>query len=75
MTDCVALIQPDCEFKFFLTLEFEFKRLFMSVFFTSYLPSMVMVILGGMATFIDPKSSPARVTVRLSNRLKNTYQK
>ena len=69
MTDCGTPNEPNCEYKFFLTLEFEFKRMFMSVFFTSYLPAMVMVILGGMATFIDPKSSPARVTLGITTVL------
>lgn len=41
----------------------------MTVFFTTYLPAIVMVILGGMATFMDPKSSPARVTLGITSVL------
>ena len=68
MSDC-ATGQLDCDYKFFLILEFEFKRMFMTVFFTTYLPAIVMVILGGMATFMDPKSSPARVTLGITSVL------
>ena len=57
------------EYKYFLTLEFEFKRMFMTVFFTTYLPAVVMVLLAGMASFLDPKSSPARVTLGITSVL------
>ena len=66
MTDCA---DDRCSYKLFLTVEFEFKRLFMSVFFTSYLPAIIMVVLGGLGTFIDPKSSPARITLGITTIL------
>ena len=65
MSDCTAGQLPCDKWKLFLTVEFEFKRMFMTVFFTTYLPAIVMVILGGLATFMDPKSSPARVTLAI----------
>ena len=40
-----------------------------SVFFVSYLPALTMVILGGLSTFIDPKSSPARVGMGITSVL------
>ena len=39
------------------------KRYFISVFFQSYFPAMIMVMLGGLTMWIDPKSVPARVSM------------
>ena len=61
--------EPECRTKNFLTMEFEFKRYFLSVFFISYLPATIMVLLGGLATYIDPKSSPARVSMGITTVL------
>lgn len=58
MEYCSSNITAPCKRKNFLTHEFEFKRFFISVFFISYLPALVMVTLGGLSTFIDPKSTP-----------------
>ena len=38
-------------------------RYFISVFFQSYFPAMIMVMLGGLTMWIDPKSVPARVSM------------
>ena len=46
-----------------LTVTFEFERYFISVFFQSYFPAMIMVMLGGLTMWIDPKSVPARVSM------------
>ena len=64
-----ASAEPECRTKNFLTMEFEFKRYFLSVFFISYLPATIMVLLGGLATYIDPKSSPARVGMGITTVL------
>jgi len=58
-----------CRSKNFLTMEFEFKRHFLSVFFISYLPATVMVILGGLSTYVDPSSTPARVGMSVTTVL------
>ena len=50
-------------------MELEFKRYFLSVFFVSYLPATVMVMLGGLSTYIDPKSSPSRVGMGITTVL------
>lgn len=62
-------LMPDCYNKNFLVQEFEFRRYFISVFFISYLPAIVMVTMGGLSTYIDPKSSPARVGMGITSIL------
>lgn len=62
-------LHTDCYSKNFLVQEFEFRRYFISVFFTSYLPAIVMVIIGCLSTFIDPNSSPARVGMGVTSFL------
>ena len=48
-------------------------RYFISVFFQSYFPAMIMVMLGGLTMWIDPKSVPARVSMgKLFNILPKT---
>lgn len=63
------LISAKCVAKNYAIHEFEFERYFISVFFVSYLPALTMVILGGLSTFIDPKSSPARVGMGITSVL------
>ena len=58
-----------CRSKNILMMEFEFKRYFLSMFFVSYLPATVMVLLGGLSTYIDAKSSPARVGMGITTVL------
>ncbi|CBY38718.1 unnamed protein product [Oikopleura dioica] len=52
-----------------LTVTFEFERYFISVFFQSYFPAMIMVMLGGLTMWIDPKSVPARVSMGITTVL------
>lgn len=59
----------DCYSKNFLIQDFEFKRYFVSVFFVSYLPAICIVMIGGLSTYIDPKSSPARVSMSITSVL------
>ena len=44
-------------------MSFELERYLLSVFFQSYFPGMIMVILGGLSMFLDAKSVPARVSM------------
>jgi len=46
-----------------LAVSFELERYLLSVFFQSYFPGMIMVILGGLSMFLDAKSVPARVSM------------
>ena len=49
-------------------------RYFISVFFQSYFPAMIMVMLGGLTMWIDPKSVPARVSMgKLFNILPKSF--
>ena len=44
-----------------LVVVFEFRRYFNSVFFCSYFPAQMMVILAGLSMWVDVNSVPARV--------------
>ena len=58
-----------CLSKYYLVHEFEFRRYFFSVFVMCYVPALTMVLIGGLGTFVDPKSSPARVMLGVTSIL------
>ncbi|CAK8698666.1 unnamed protein product [Clavelina lepadiformis] len=52
-----------------LQVSFELERYLISVFFQSYFPAMIMVVLAGLGMWIDPKSVPARVAMGVTSVL------
>ena len=44
-----------------LVIQFEFERYFISVFFHSYFPAQIMVVLAGLSMWVDANSVPARI--------------
>ena len=46
-----------------LAVSFELQRYLLSIFFQSYFPGVIMVILGGLSMFLDAKSVLARVSM------------
>ena len=44
-------------------MSFELERYLLPIFFQSYFPCIIMVILGGLAMFLDAKSVLARVSM------------
>nr|CAB3248029.1 gamma-aminobutyric acid receptor subunit rho-2-like [Phallusia mammillata] len=52
-----------------LQVSFELKRYLLSVFFQSYFPAMIMVVLAGLGMWIDPRSVPARVSMGVTSVL------
>uniref|UniRef100_H2XZS2 Uncharacterized protein n=1 Tax=Ciona intestinalis TaxID=7719 RepID=H2XZS2_CIOIN len=52
-----------------LKVSFELKRYLLSVFFQSYFPALIMVVLAGLGMWIDPRSVPARVALGVTSVL------
>uniref|UniRef100_H2XVB8 Uncharacterized protein n=1 Tax=Ciona intestinalis TaxID=7719 RepID=H2XVB8_CIOIN len=48
---------------------FELKRYLLSVFFQSYFPALIMVVLAGLGMWIDPRSVPARISLGVTSVL------
>ena len=46
-----------------LGVSFELERYLLPIFFQSYFPCIIMVILGGLSIFLDAKSVLARVSM------------
>ena len=58
-----------CRVKNFLVMKFVFKRYLLSVFFISYFPAQIMVIIGGLASFVHPSAVSARVGLGITTIL------
>nr|XP_002126566.2 gamma-aminobutyric acid receptor subunit rho-1-like [Ciona intestinalis] len=52
-----------------LKVSFELKRYLLSVFFQSYFPALIMVVLAGLGMWIDPRSVPARISLGVTSVL------
>nr|XP_039258335.1 gamma-aminobutyric acid receptor subunit rho-2-like isoform X1 [Styela clava] len=52
-----------------LRVSFELQRYLLSVFFQSYFPAIIMVILAGLGMWLDPRSVPARVAMGITSVL------
>ena len=60
-TDYTAVDSSQIKTKNQLRIAFEFRRYFVSVFFHSYFPAIMMVILAGLSMWVDVNSVPARI--------------
>ena len=60
-TEFIGGNQTQLRHKNRLLIMFEFKRYFISVFFHSYFPAIMMVCLAGLSMWVDANSVPARI--------------